>query len=62
MRKVRSVDIIGDDPQRILADFDERIAETGIQQESDIISIQHESIMMGSQRKSVLRIFYWAND
>lgn len=62
MRKVRSVDISGDYVDQILADFNERIGETGIQQESDIISIQHESIMMGSQRKSVVWVFYWSDD
>ncbi len=62
MRKLRSLDIVGDSAPQILADFMERIGETGIKEESDIVSVQHEWIMMGDKRKSVVRIFYSSDE
>jgi hypothetical protein len=64
MRKIRSFDygLKSSNIHQVLADINERIVvETGITQEVDIISVQHDWIGTGDNKTGVVRVFYWSD-
>ncbi len=63
MRRLAWIDISGNHVQDNLEDLNrEGFKRFGITDESQIVSVQHQTVKIGDDLKSVVYVFYWAND